>query len=71
MTTRFGNPDRPNSYIGKTVPRPNAGRLVQGRGQYVDDIVLPRMVHVVFVRSPYAHAKIQGIDASEALAVKG
>ena len=71
MTMRFGNPDRPNSYIGKTVPRPNAGRLVQGRGQYVDDIVLPRMVHVVFVRSPYAHAKIKGIDASEALAVKG
>lgn len=71
MTVRFGNPDRPNSYIGKTVPRPNAGRLVEGRGRYVDDISLPRMVHVVFVRSPFAHAKILGIDAEEAKSVKG
>lgn len=71
MTIQFGNPDRPNSYIGKTVPRPNAAKLVQGRGQYVDDITLPRMVHVAFVRSPFAHAQITGIDAAEALATKG
>jgi len=71
MTIAFGNPDRPNSYIGKTVPRPNAGRLVQGRGQYVDDVVLPRMVHVAFVRSPHAHARITGIDSAAALAVEG
>ena len=51
--------DRPNSYIGKSVPRPNAKKLVEGRGQYVDDVVLPRMVHVAFVRSPHAHAKIR------------
>ena len=54
--------DRPNSYIGKSVPRPNARKLVEGRGQYVDDMVLPRMVHVAFVRSPHAHAKIVAID---------
>jgi carbon-monoxide dehydrogenase large subunit len=54
--------DRPNSYIGKTVPRPNLERLMQGRGQYVSDIELPRMAHVVFLRSPHAHAKIVGID---------
>ena len=48
--------DRPNSYIGKTVPRPNLDRLLQGRAQYVSDIELPRMAHVVFVRSPHAHA---------------
>lgn len=71
MTIQFGNPDRPNSYIGKTVPRPNAGRLVQGRGRYVDDIVLPRMVHVAFVRSPHAHARIGGVDAGAALEVRG
>ena len=35
--------DRPNSYIGRAVPRPNLGRLLQGRGQYVSDMVLPRM----------------------------
>jgi len=54
--------DRPNSYIGKTVPRPNLDRLLQGRGLYVSDIELPRMAHAVFVRSPHAHAKIAGID---------
>jgi carbon-monoxide dehydrogenase large subunit len=71
MTVKFGNPDRPNFYIGKTVPRPNARRLVEGRGKYVDDIVQPRMVHVVFVRSPFAHARINGIDTSGAKSVKG
>ena len=71
MTVQFGNPDRPNSYIGKTVPRPNAGRLVEGRGKYVDDITLPRMVHVAFVRSPFAHAKILSIDTEDAKSVKG
>ena len=71
MTIKFGNPDRPNSYIGKTVPRPNAGRLVEGRGRYVDDIVLPRMVHVAFVRSPYAHANVTSIQTDDAKAVKG
>src|SRR3974377_1835591 len=58
--------DRPNSYIATSVPRPNLARLMQGRGLYVSDIQLPRMGHVVFVRSPYAHAKILSIDAGEA-----
>jgi CO/xanthine dehydrogenase Mo-binding subunit len=63
--------DRPNSYIGRAVPRPNLGRLTQGRGQYVSDVVLPRMVHVAFVRSPHAHARIVGIDAAAAKAAPG
>jgi carbon-monoxide dehydrogenase large subunit len=63
--------DRPNSYIGKTVPRPNLDRLLQGRGLYVSDMVLPRMAHVVFLRSPYAHAKITAIDADTAKRVPG
>ena len=58
--------DRPNSYIGKSVPRPNLDRLLQGRGLYVSDMELPRMAHVAFVRSPHAHAKIVGIDAQAA-----
>jgi aerobic carbon-monoxide dehydrogenase large subunit len=58
--------DRPNSYIGRSVPRPNLARLTQGRGQYVTDVVLPRMVHVAFVRSPHAHARIKRIDAEQA-----
>ncbi len=58
--------DRPNSYIGRTVPRPNARRLAEGRGQYVDDIKLPRLAHVAFLRSPYAHARIKAIDTAAA-----
>src|SRR5690242_9309224 len=50
--------DRPNSYIGRSVPRPNLQRLTQGRGQYVSDVTLPRMAHVAYVRSPHAHARI-------------
>ncbi|HEX2364011.1 MAG TPA: xanthine dehydrogenase family protein molybdopterin-binding subunit, partial [Bradyrhizobium sp.] len=61
----------PNSYIGKTVPRPNLDRLMQGRGQYVSDIELPRMAHVVFLRSPRAHAKIIGIDVAAAKRMAG
>ena len=56
--------DRPNSYIGRSVPRPNLQRLTQGRGSYVSDTVLPRMTHVAFVRSPYAHARIKKIEAA-------
>ena len=56
--------DRPNSYIGKTVPRPNAKRLIAGRGTFVDDIKLGRMVHLAFLRCPYAHAAIGAIDTS-------
>ena len=58
--------DRPNSYIGRSVPRPNLARLTQGRGQYVSDIALPRMAHVAFVRSPHAHARIKDIETAEA-----
>jgi len=63
--------DRPSSYIGKTVPRPNLDRLMQGRGLYVSDMELPRMAHVVFLRSPHAHAKIVRIDANDARQMPG
>jgi carbon-monoxide dehydrogenase large subunit len=58
--------DLPSSYIGRSVPRPNARRLIHGRGTYVDDIRLPRLVHVAFLRSPYAHAAIRSVDVSAA-----
>jgi aerobic carbon-monoxide dehydrogenase large subunit len=58
--------DRPNSYIGRSVPRPNLQRLTQGRGQYVSDVTLPRMAHVAYVRSPHAHARIVKIDVEAA-----
>jgi aerobic carbon-monoxide dehydrogenase large subunit len=63
--------DRPNSYIGRSVPRPNLARLTQGRAQYVSDVTLPRMVHVAFVRSPYAHARIRGIETAAAKTAPG
>ena len=63
--------DRPNSYIGKSVPRPDARRLSEGRGVFVDDKQLPRMVHAAFLRSPYAHARITSVDLSGALEMPG
>ncbi len=63
--------DLPNSYIGRSVPRPNARKLVEGRATYTDDVDLPRLVHAAFYRSPHAHARIVSIDTAAALAVPG
>jgi aerobic carbon-monoxide dehydrogenase large subunit len=63
--------DRPNSYIGRSVPRPNLARLTQGRGQHVSDVVLPRMTHVAYLRSPHAHARIRSIGAEAARQAAG
>ncbi len=53
-------------YIGKSEPRANAKRLLQGRGTYVDDMRFPRLAHAVFFRSPHAHAKLTRLDLSKA-----
>ncbi len=53
-------------YIGLSVPRAGARRLLQGRGSYTDDLRLPRLAHVVFFRSPYAHARIRRLDLTKA-----
>ncbi|TMJ39568.1 MAG: xanthine dehydrogenase family protein [Alphaproteobacteria bacterium] len=63
--------DRPNSYIGRSVPRPNLARLTQGRAQFVSDLTLPRMAHVAFVRSPHAHARIVAIATAAAAKAPG
>ncbi len=63
--------DLPNSYIGRSVPRPNVPKLVQGRATYTDDVVLPRMLHAAFLRSPHAHARIVSVDAAAAMQVPG
>ncbi|MGA1208016.1 MAG: hypothetical protein ACO3U4_00005, partial [Gemmobacter sp.] len=63
--------DRPVGGIGAAQARPNARRLLIGRGRFVDDRVLPRMVHAAFLRSPYAHARIRGIDLGAARAAPG
>jgi len=53
-------------YIGQSVPRAGARRLLQGRGVYADDLRLPRLAHVVFFRSPYAHARLRRLDLDTA-----
>jgi carbon-monoxide dehydrogenase large subunit len=58
-------------YIGEPVRRREDARLLAGRGRYADDIVFPDMAHAVFVRSPFAHARIRRIDAGAALALPG
>ncbi len=63
--------DRPNSYIGRSVPRPNLARLAQGRAQFVSDVTLPRMAYAAFVRSPHAHARIRAIDTAAAKTAPG
>ena len=57
--------------MGHRMKRKEDPRFIQGKGNYVDDVKLPRMVHMDIVRSPYAHAKILKIDASEALKMPG
>lgn len=62
---------RPSGGIGARIPRRELQRLLRGHGRYVDDIRLPRMLHICFVRSPYAHAKIASIDTQAARAMPG
>jgi carbon-monoxide dehydrogenase large subunit len=71
MTAPLTSLDRPNSYIGRSVPRPNAKRLLAGRGRYVTDVKLPRMLHAAFLRSPHAHARIASIEVEPARALEG
>ncbi len=58
-------------HVGSPDPRPNARRLLQGRGVYIDDLRLPRLAHVVFLRSPHAHARIVRVDSSRARQAPG
>ncbi|HEU5083776.1 MAG TPA: aerobic carbon-monoxide dehydrogenase large subunit [Acidimicrobiales bacterium] len=57
--------------IGHSVKRLEDARLVEGHGRFVDDITLPGMLHMAILRSPMAHARINGIDTSAAEAVDG
>ncbi len=54
--------------IGKAIKRREDPELITGQGKYTDDLALPGMAYATIVRSPHAHARIQGIDASAALA---
>lgn len=60
-----------NSFIGKSVKRVEDKRFTTGKGNYTDDIILPHMTYGIFVRSPYAHAKIISVDIEAAKAMPG
>jgi aerobic carbon-monoxide dehydrogenase large subunit len=69
MTTPRTSPEV--SGMGHSMKRKEDPRFIRGQGNYVDDVVLPGMVYMDIVRSPFAHAKIRKIDASRALKVPG
>src|SRR5205814_8957760 len=58
-------------YVGQRIKRTEDPRLITGLAHYVDDVGLPGTLHVAFVRSLYAHARISGVDATEALKSPG
>jgi carbon-monoxide dehydrogenase large subunit len=58
-------------YIGVALPRLEDRRLVTGAGCYTDDVRSAGAAHAAFIRSPYAHARIGGIDVAAALAAPG
>src|SRR6266481_1633814 len=60
-----------SKYVGKRIKRTEDPRLIKGLAHYVDDIGLPGTLHVAFVRSIYAHARISGIDTTEAMKAPG
>ena len=59
------------THVGRPLRRFEDGRFLRGQGQFMDDISLPRMLEVAFVRSPVAHGRIRSIDTSRATALPG
>ena len=57
--------------VGHSVRRKEDDRFIQGAGRYVDDIVLPGMLHLALLRSPVPHARIVSIDTTAAAQVPG
>ena len=61
----------PFRFIGQPLPRNEDARLLTGRGQFTDDFSFPGQAYAAMVRSPYAHARIVGIDHSTARTMPG
>ena len=57
--------------VGTSVKRVEDARFLRGKATYVEDVQLPGMLHVAFVRSPHAHARIRRIDPGPALGLSG
>jgi aerobic carbon-monoxide dehydrogenase large subunit len=58
-------------WLGRSVKRKEDARFIVGRGNYIEDIKLPGMLHMAILRSPFAHAKINSIDTSRASELPG
>lgn len=58
-------------YIGHPTPLVEDRRFVRGRGRYINDLELPRMLHLAVTTAPVAHARLTGVDVSDALRVPG
>src|SRR5687767_4860597 len=61
----------PTKMVGQPLKRREDPRLITGAGAYLDDVKLPGLAHAALLRSPYAHAKIKSIDASQAASMPG
>src|SRR4030081_2687725 len=61
----------PHGGIGESIKRKEDGRFLHGKGNYIDDIVLPGMLPRAILRSPHAHARIKSGDTAAASAVPG
>src|SRR6266567_1313716 len=66
MTAQTETHEAPAAELGKARLRKEDARLVTGQTNWTDNIVLPGMLHMAFVRSPYAHARITSVDVSAA-----
>ncbi|MCF7551538.1 xanthine dehydrogenase family protein molybdopterin-binding subunit [Pseudonocardia sp. WMMC193] len=71
MTTTAEPVERRTRYTGARIRRTEDPRLLAGRGQYIDDIVVPKMLEAAVLRSTHAHARIRSIDVSRARALPG
>src|SRR5512145_3319476 len=58
-------------YFGAAVRRREDPRFLRGDGRFVDDVVLPGLLHAAFLRSPHAHARIARLDTRAAAAMPG
>src|SRR6266853_3651133 len=62
---------KPNAYVGSPVERVEDLRFLRGRGQYVDDLTRPGLLHAAILRSSVAHGLILAIDVTAARAMPG
>ncbi|OLD78881.1 MAG: dehydrogenase [Candidatus Rokubacteria bacterium 13_1_20CM_4_70_14] len=67
----MSGPSHPTPLIGASVRRVEDARLLQGQGRFVADLTLSRMLHVAFLRSPHAHARLVSVDTRPARTLPG